>query len=73
MLNVMVLGGMSFVDKVLRAMFDDLPYKLTSKRENYFSKINSISGTDRHPKLRGDCTKSKSNNFPSLWLEQNLK
>ena len=68
MLNVMVLGGMSFVD-----MFDELHYKLTSKRENYFSQIYSISGIDRHPKLSGDCTKSKSNNFPSLWLEQNLK
>ena len=64
---------MSFVDKVLKVMFDDLPYKLTSKRQNYFSKINSISGIDRHPKLSGDCTKSKSNNFPLLWLEQNLK
>ena len=44
MLNAMVSGGMPFVDKVLKVMFDDLPYNLTSKRKNYFSKINFISG-----------------------------
>ena len=64
---------MPFVDKVLKVMFDDLPYNLTSKRKNYFSKINFISGIDQHPKLTGDCTKSKSNNFLFPWLEQNLK
>ena len=28
---------------------------------------------DQPPKLTGDCTKSKSNNFLFPWLEQNLK
>ena len=39
-------GGNVIVDKVLKVMFDGLPYKLTSKRQNYFSKMNFISGID---------------------------
>ena len=64
-------GGMSFVDKVLKVMFDDLPYKLTSKRQNYFSKINSISGIDRHPKIKWWLYKVEIKQFPFAvaWTE----